>query len=99
LTVEKFESLYKKGRKIGDGAFGEVHLGYCIATGEKVAIKEIPHSVHRSKPNFSVSLLREISVCMAFPVHVSFYYLFLFLRGNSYIFFCVALYYTNQQGV
>lgn len=64
--------MYKTIRKIGEGAFGDVYLGICTMTGKKVAIKKIRNSVHHLKEKHRLSLLREISVCMAFPIHVSF---------------------------
>ncbi|CAO3616086.1 unnamed protein product [Mucor hiemalis] len=68
IPVRRFDSLYQTLNAIGDGAFGTVHLAVCKSTGKRVAVKEIDMSKCKSKTS-STSLLREISVCMAFPVH------------------------------
>lgn len=85
IPVRRFDSLYQTLNAIGDGAFGTVHLAVCKSTGKRVAVKEIDMSKCKSKSS-STSLLREISVCMAFPVHVCLFVYCLFRTSASNIF-------------
>lgn len=74
LTTTKYDDifcLYRVEKRIGRGAFGEVFLATCKKTKKNVAMKVIKSEVWDNK-RLRSSLLREISVCMSFPVHVSF---------------------------
>lgn len=70
-SVHAMRYLYTSKRKIGSGKFGIVYLAECKRTRQLVAIKHISKEVINSSPKSKSSLLREISVCMAFPQHVS----------------------------
>lgn len=83
IPVRRFDSLYQTLNAIGDGAFGTVHLAVCKSTGKRVAVKEIDMSKCKSKTS-STSLLREISVCMAFPVHVRLFVYYLFCTSAKF---------------
>lgn len=75
-SVYSIENLYTYQKKIGYGKFGVVHLAKCKTTRKLVAIKHIPKEVINSSSKSKSSLLREISVCMAFPQHVKCFYLY-----------------------
>jgi hypothetical protein len=93
---ERFNSLYQTNREIGAGAYGTVSLCVCKKTGKRVAVKIIDLVKCKSE-TVGTSLLREVSICMAFPVHVRAFFFYLFVCLLIFIF--PALYYTNQSSV
>lgn len=100
IAQHNIDSLYQVSKPIGEGAYGEVFLGVCKSTGKRVAIKKIDMKNCKS-PSSINSLLREVSVCMAFPVHVRRNFiicLFVFIFSpNTRLF--PALYYSNYSCV
>ncbi|KAI9262522.1 kinase-like domain-containing protein [Helicostylum pulchrum] len=71
LSFSSFSQLYYRIKGIGTGTYGIVSLAICKSTGKRVAIKEVRLCKNQDAANVKkrVSLLREISVCMALPVH------------------------------
>ena len=58
---EEVAQRYRFMRKIGEGAFGEVHEAVDTHTGEKVAVKRIGITGGRDGPTLSKAVLREVS--------------------------------------
>ncbi|KAG8346017.1 protein kinase [Trypanosoma vivax] len=52
------ESRYRMGAKISEGTYGEVYMGSCLKTGEKVALKRL--KVLRGLEGFPITSLREV---------------------------------------
>ncbi|EPB83219.1 CAMK protein kinase [Mucor circinelloides 1006PhL] len=61
--------LFLTGKKIGSGSFGQVFSAQCRETNKMVAMKVIYKNAFLHKPKAKESLLREIGVCLSFPVH------------------------------
>lgn len=79
--------MYHKSKKLGTGSFGVVSLAICKTTGKRVAIKQVQLSGHidAMETMKRIGLLKEISVFMTLPPHVSFtmYYIVFFLNDIS----------------
>lgn len=69
--AESINDLFLTGKKIGSGSFGQVYSAQCKKTNKIVAMKVIYKNALFHKPKARESLLREIGVCLSFPVHVS----------------------------
>ncbi|OAD07698.1 hypothetical protein MUCCIDRAFT_157961 [Mucor lusitanicus CBS 277.49] len=67
--AESINDLFLTGKKIGSGSFGQVYSAQCKKTNKIVAMKVIYKNALFHKPKARESLLREIGVCLSFPVH------------------------------
>ncbi|KAL9559786.1 hypothetical protein MBANPS3_000261 [Mucor bainieri] len=67
--AESIHDLFNTLKKIGSGSFGQVFSAQCKQTQKIVAMKVIYKNALVNKPKARESLLREIGVCLSFPVH------------------------------
>ncbi|GAN08348.1 conserved hypothetical protein [Mucor ambiguus] len=67
--AESIHDLFLTGKKIGSGSFGQVFSAQCKKTNKMVAMKVIYKNALLHKPKAKESLLREIGVCLSFPIH------------------------------
>ena len=79
-TVKSIDTLYQSTHEsLGEGNYGKVYLAKCKETGNRVAVKVVPRRSFKDLPQWQIALLREVSVCMLFPDHVSLFFFGLFV--------------------
>ncbi|KAI8056288.1 kinase-like domain-containing protein [Gilbertella persicaria] len=70
IRAKSIDSFYNlKSNIIGKGNYGNVVIAECKETGKTVAIKMIPRKAFAKREVWKTATLREISVCMLFPIH------------------------------
>lgn len=83
-TAREVKDLYVLKSRIAEGTYGVVELAECRKTKKRVAIKLIRHSLCHGRKKLRDAFLKEISVCMSMPVHVSSRMIILFNNTDLY---------------